>query len=78
MSQHVTFVYNDPEILGQTVFIKRGPHQGKLGIVKRVTEQERFEVTGGDFGKAFVLFSRKEFIVYRHRKLRMRADKVRV
>ncbi|WP_207916204.1 MULTISPECIES: DUF3912 family protein [Gammaproteobacteria] len=73
----VSFVYNDPDFLGQTIFVKRGPHQGKLGVVKRVVSKDIFEVGQGDFGDNFVKFKREEFLVYRHRKLKMRADRVK-
>ena len=77
MHPQVTFIYNDPDFLGQTIFVKRGKHQGKLGIVKRVLNSETFEVSGGDFGAEAVRLQRKEFLVYRYRKLKMRADKLR-
>ncbi len=75
MVSHVSFVYNDPDILGQTIFIKRGKHQGKLGLVKRVIDDERYQVSGGDFGEKTEVFNRNEFIVHRYRKIRMRADR---
>lgn len=67
----MTFLYNDPDILGQTVFIKRGPHQGALGMVKKQVAEQEYEVTGGDFGDELVRFSRKEFVLYRHRKIKI-------
>lgn len=77
MVSHVSFVYNDPDILGQTIFIKRGKHQGKLGLVKRVIDDEKYLVTGGDFGETSEHFKRSEFIVYRYRKIKMRAERHR-
>lgn len=77
MHPQVNFIYNDPDFLGQTIFVKRGEHQGKLGIVKRVLADDTFEVAGGDFGDQVITFKRKEFLVYRYRKLKMRADKLR-
>lgn len=75
MVSHVSFVYNDPDILGQTIFVKRGKHQGKLGLVKHIFEDEVYEVSGGDFGEERARFKRNEFIVHRYRKVRMRADR---
>ncbi len=77
MVSHVSFVYNDPDILGQTIFIKRGEHQGKLGLVKRVVNDEEYQVSGGDFGEETASFKRKEFIVYRYRKIKMRPERHR-
>lgn len=77
MMPHVSFVYNDPDILGQTIFIKRGRHQGKLGLVKKVLADETYEVSGGDFGDSLVQFKRNEFIVHCYRKVKMRADRHR-
>ncbi|MCC5854963.1 MAG: DUF3912 family protein [Idiomarina sp.] len=75
MSNNVSFLYNNPDFLGQTVFIKRGKHQGKMGLVKKVLAKERYAVTAGDFGEDVVEFERQEFIVHRYRKLKMRADR---
>lgn len=74
MGSNVSFLFNDPDILGQTVFIKRGPHQGKIGLVKEVLDNEVYMVTGADFGKERAKFLRKEFIVHRYRKIRMRSS----
>ncbi|EKE86909.1 DUF3912 family protein [Idiomarina xiamenensis] len=71
-----TFVYNSPRILGQTVFIKRGPHQGKLGMVRKQVDDDHFTVTHGDFGDQHITFERGEFLVYRHRKMRIPIDRV--
>ncbi|WP_241971834.1 DUF3912 family protein [Aliidiomarina taiwanensis] len=70
----MSFLFNDPDILGQTVFIKRGPHQGKIGLVKEVLNNDVYMVTGADFGKERAQFKRKEFIVHRYRKIRMRSS----
>ncbi|CUS48905.1 MAG: KOW motif [Idiomarinaceae bacterium HL-53] len=75
MLSQVSFIYNDPDFLGQTVFIKRGKHQGKLGVVKKVLSDDIFQVSLGDFADDVVEFKRQEFLVYRHRKLKMKADR---
>lgn len=78
MQSQVSFIYNDPDFMGQTIFVKRGKHQGKLGVVKRVVSKDVFEVSQGDFGNTPVQFNRAEFLVYRHRKLRMRANRSKI
>ena len=71
-----TFAYNNPRINGQTIFIKRGEHAGKLGIIKQVLDNERFVVSQADFGAEKVVFKRADFLVYRYRKIRVPIDKV--
>ena len=71
-----TFSYNNPRINGQTIFVKRGEHAGKLGIVKQTLEGERFVVSQADFGDEKVTLKRSEFLVYRYRKIRVPIDKV--
>ncbi|RUO81392.1 hypothetical protein CWI84_01140 [Idiomarina tyrosinivorans] len=71
-----TFSYNNPRIQGQTVFIKRGQHQGKLGIVSKIIDNEEYVVSQGDFGKDEVSFKREEFLVYRFRKIKVPIDRV--
>ena len=45
-----TFSYNNPRINGQTIFVKRGPHCGKLGIVKQQNKDGSYMVSQADFG----------------------------
>ncbi|RUO77655.1 DUF3912 family protein [Idiomarina seosinensis] len=71
-----TFAYNNPRINGQTIFVKRGEHAGKLGIVKQVLENEKFLVSQADFGTEQVVLKRAEFLVYRYRKIRVPIDRV--
>ena len=71
-----TFSYNNPRINGQTVFVKRGEHAGKLGIVKEELNDGRYLVTQADFGNEKVYLNRNEFLVYRYRKIRVPIDKV--
>jgi len=71
-----TFSYNNPRILGQTVFIKRGPHQGKMGLVVKALADDKFTVSQGEFGKESATFDRAEFLVYRYRKIKVPVDRV--
>lgn len=67
----VCFSYNSRQFLGQTVFIKRGLHQGKMGQVVRELDDERYEVSLGDFGREKVMFDRSEFLIHRYRKIKV-------
>lgn len=67
----VSFTYNSRQYLGQTVFVKRGEHQGKMGQVTRELDNETFLVSLGDFGSEKVTFHRSDFLVHRHRKVRV-------
>lgn len=67
----VSFLYNSRQFLGQTVFVKRGLHQGKMGQVTRELEQDQYEVSLGDFGSEQVLFHRSEFLIHRYRKIKI-------
>ncbi|WP_404399289.1 DUF3912 family protein [Idiomarina seosinensis] len=71
-----TFAYNNPRINGQTIFVKRGEHAGKLGIVKEELGKDEFLVSQADFGTEKVKLSRKQFLVYRYRKIHVPIDKV--
>jgi len=70
-----TFSYNNPRLQGQTVFIKRGKHQGKLGLVVKVLSEDEFIVSQGEFGKEKETFKRAEFLVHRYRKIKIPIDK---
>lgn len=70
-----TYTYNNPRINGQTVFVKRGEHTGKLGIVKQSLGGERYLVAQADFDEPVEL-ERKEFLVYRYRKVKVPIDRV--
>jgi hypothetical protein len=39
-----TFSYNNPRIQGQTIFIKRGPHQADFGSEKVIFKRSDFLV----------------------------------
>lgn len=67
----VSFSYNNPQFLGQTVFIKRGENQGKMGQVVREDVDDYYQVSLGDFGNEKLRFHRSDFLVYRYRKVRM-------
>ena len=71
-----SFTYNNPRIQGQTVFIKRGPHQGKLGIIAKVMDNERYLVSQADFGSEPVIFKRSDWLVHRYRKIKVPMDRV--
>lgn len=71
-----TFEYNNPRINGQTIFVKRGEHTGKLGIVKQELGKNQFLVSQADFGKEQVQLNRDHFLVYRYRKIHIPIDKV--
>lgn len=75
-TNYPTFSYNNPRIQGQTVFIKRGPHQGKLGIIVKTLDNERFAVSQADFGSEKIIFKRCDFLVHRYRKIRVPIDRV--
>lgn len=72
----VSFTYNSRQYLGQTVFIKRGEHQGKMGQVKRELGNDKFVVALGDEENERVTFHRSDFLIYRHRKIRIPANRV--
>ncbi|RUO31688.1 hypothetical protein CWE12_01440 [Aliidiomarina sedimenti] len=67
----VCFTYNSRQFLGQTVFVKRGAHQGKMGQVIRELDDERYQVSLGDFGQETVVFDRSDFLVHRYRKIKV-------
>lgn len=67
----VCFTYNSGQFLGQTIFVKRGLHQGKMGQVVRELDGETYQVSLGDFGQDKVTFKRSEFLVHRYRKVRV-------
>lgn len=67
----VCFSYNSRNFLGQTVFVKRGPHQGMMGQVVRELDNERYEISLGDFAEQKLIFTRAEFLLHRHRKVRV-------
>lgn len=69
-----TFSYNNPRIQGQTVFVKRGKHQGKLGLVVK-TNGDIFTVSQGDFGSEQIELRREEFLVHRYRKIKVPIDR---
>ena len=71
----VSFTYNSRRYLGQTVFIKRGEHQGQVGQVVRELDNEQFLVALGDPNPQQGTFHRSDFIVHRHRKVRMPAER---
>ncbi|NQZ04497.1 DUF3912 family protein [Idiomarina sp.] len=71
-----TFSYNNPRINGQTIFVKRGPHCGKLGIVKQQNQDGSYLVSQADFGAELISFKREEFIVYRYRKIKVPIERV--
>ena len=60
----------------RTIFVKRGPHCGKLGIVKQQNKDGSYVVSQADFGDELISFKREEFIVYRYRKIRVPIDRV--
>ncbi|RUO65374.1 hypothetical protein SAMN06297229_1225 [Pseudidiomarina planktonica] len=70
-----TFTYNNPRLQGQTIFVKRGKHQGKLGLVIKVLEDDKYIVSQGDFAVEKVMFDRSEFLVHRYRKIKVPIDK---
>ena len=67
----VSFTYNSRQFLGQTIFVKRGPHQGKMGQVIRELENEKYEVSLGDFAQQKLIFNRSDFLIHRYRKIRV-------
>ncbi|MCL5255133.1 MAG: DUF3912 family protein [Gammaproteobacteria bacterium] len=67
----VCFTYNSRQFLGQTVFIKRGEHQGKMGQVVRELDDDNYEISMGDFGPQKLKFHRSSFLIHRHRKVRV-------
>lgn len=67
----VCFSYNSRKFLGQTVFVKRGPYQGQMGQVVRELDNERYEVSLGDSAGQKLIFNRAEFLIHRHRKIRV-------
>lgn len=67
----VCFTYNSRQFLGQTVFIKRGQHQGKMGQVVRELDDDEYLVSMGDFGENKLNFHRSDFLIHRHRKVRV-------
>lgn len=67
----VCFTYNSRQFLGQTVFVKRGTHQGKMGQVIRELDDERYQISLGDFGQETVVFDRSDFLVHRYRKIKV-------
>lgn len=71
-----TFSYNNPRINGQTIFVKRGEHAGKLGIVKEHLPHDEYRVSQGDFGEQQVVLKRNEFLVYRYRKIKVPIERV--
>lgn len=71
-----TFSYNNPRFQGQTVFIKRGKFQGKLGLVVQILDDENFVVSQGEFGKEKITFHRSEFLVHRYRKIKVPIDRI--
>ena len=71
----VSFTYNSRRYLGQTVFIKRGEHQGQVGQVVRELDNEQFLVALAEPRTQPATFHRSDFIVHRHRKLRVPAER---
>lgn len=72
----VSFTYNSRQYLGQTVFIKRGPHQGKMGQVKRELGNDEFIVSLGAPDNQQVSFHRSDFLIHRHRRIRVPASRM--
>lgn len=75
-NNYPSFTYNNPRIHGQTVFIKRGPHQGRFGIIGKVLDNDRYMVSQADFGSEQVIFKRSDFLVHRYRKIKIPIDRV--
>lgn len=75
----VCFTYNSRQFLGQTVFIKRGKYQGKMGQVVRELDNDRYQVAFGEPGQRVgegssdnvVEFNRADFLIHRYRKVRV-------
>lgn len=67
----VCFFYNSPQFLGQTVYIKRGKNQGKMGRVVRELEGEYYQISHGDFDDETLKVHRSDFLVHRYRRVKM-------
>lgn len=67
----VCFTYNSRQFLGQTIFVKRGPHQGKMGQVVRELAADQYEISLGDFKDEKLVFNRSDFLIHRYRKIRV-------